>query len=273
MGRNEQSGTSTSKSRAHQAALAIGTFILAAALLGYGLTVSCSQKEEPVIEVDSLPEASAENVQDDLFYGTENWTFMSDDTMQRFQREFYSWLLESEGLENGAYVYLHAEEIACENGIWSAYARTPLNDAYYKVSFDPQSKEITYQEVMKPSFADKKQEAREEIALEVAEQDEQAQKDVRNAASNIPVDDVSALASRMPRSAAESLARIIEEYAATKSIQTSAALCSVYPDSFNVGSSVTSFEVLMYDVQKNGYLIAADYDASSDRFGLSLTPL
>lgn len=273
MKRSESKGSTSSKGRGHQAAIAIGTFVLAVALLSYGLATSCSVEEEPQIEPEVAPQQSEAQTHQDQFFGTENWTFMSEDTMQRFQEEFYAWLLESEGLEDGAYVYLHSEEIACEEGVWSAYARTPLDDAYYKVTFDPQSKEITYQEVLRPSFADKPVEAREEIAASVAEQDEQDEPNVRNAANNIPVDDVSALSTRMPRAAAESLSRIVGEYAATKGIQTSSALCSVYPESVSTSGGTTTLEVLIYDAQKNGYVIKADYDSASDRFGVSMTPL
>lgn len=273
MKRSEGKGSASSKGRGHQAAIAIGTFALAAALLSYGLVTSCSTEEEPQIEPETAPQQSEAQTHQSLFFGTENWTFMSDDTMQRFQEEFYAWLLESEGLEDGAYVYLHSEEIACVDGVWSAYARTPLDDAYYKVTFDPQSKEITYQEVLRPSFANKPAEAREEIAASVAEQDEQDQPNVRNASNNIPVDDVSALSALMPKAAAESLSRIVSEYAATKGIQTSSALCSVYPESVSTSSGTTTLEVLIYDAQKNGYVIKADYDSASDRFGMSMTQL
>lgn len=273
MKRSESKGSTSSKGKRHQAAIAIGTFALAAALLSYGLVTSCSTEEEPQIEPETTPQQSEAQTHQSLFFGTENWTFMSDDTMQRFQEEFYAWLLESEGLEDGAYVYLHSEEIACVDGVWSAYARTPLDDAYYKVTFDPQSKEISYQEVLRPSFADKPVEAREEMQGSVAEQDEQEQPNVRNAANNIPVDDVSALSARMPQAAAESLARIVGEYAATKGIQTSRALCSVYSESMSTSGDTTTLEVLVYDTQKNGYVIKADYDSASDRFGMSMTPL
>lgn len=273
MKQSESDGKAASKNRAHQIAIALGTFVLAAALLSYGLITSCSNEEEPHIEAEESLQQSEEPLYQDRFFGTENWAFMSDDTMASFQEEFYAWLLESEGVEDDAYVYLHSEEIACENGIWSAYARIPIYDAYYKVTFDPQSKAISYQEVLKPAFAEKVVEAREEMAASVAEQDEPEQADVRNAANNIPVDDVSALSVRMPHAAAESLARIVSEYAATKGVQTSDALCSVYPESISTSGGVTALEVLMYDMQKNGYLIKADYDAGTDRFGMSMTSL
>ena len=77
----------------------------------------------------------------------------------------------------------------------------------------------------------------------------------------------------MPKAAAESLSRIVSEYAAMKGIQTSSALCSVYPESVSTSSGTTTLEVLIYDAQKNGYVIKADYDSASDRFGMSMTQL
>lgn len=267
----------TSKERIKKGAAALGAVFLSAALLAYGVAASQIPEEEIELEEETLPALNDGDSYDDFFYGTENWGFMSPETMSRFQRQFYEWLTDSGAIEQGAYVYLHAEEITCEDGIWVAYARTPLNDIYYRISFDPQNKEISYEESPAPGFATTDSGARETLqgpeSTPVAAQDETGQEDSRNAAENISVDDVDALAALMPQQAADSLGRIVCEYAASKDIETSAPLCSVYPSSVSTSSTVTTMDVLVYDSQKNGYLIKADYDSSSNLFGMALSPL
>ena len=182
------------------------------------------------------------------------------------------------GLEDGAYVYLHSEGIVCDDGIWAAYARTPIDDAYYKVTFDAATKEMTFEEALEPDFAKRAESERTEIqgAEEeppVSLQDSDAPVDRRDATSNIPLDDTTALSSKLPARAAESLPEIIVEYAAGKGVETSPALCSIYPSSIQSSGHVIGFDILMYDPQKAAYIISADYDDESNRFGFAMKPL
>ena len=69
MKRSEGKGSASSKGRGHQAAIAIGTFALAAALLSYGLVTSCSTEEEPQIEPETAPQQSTDAPELVLRYG------------------------------------------------------------------------------------------------------------------------------------------------------------------------------------------------------------
>lgn len=256
--------------------IAIGSLVAAVAVLSYGMVASCSPAEDSDVRasIAETTEAHASGQYAKMYYGTANWPFMTDETLTRFEDSFYEWLLDG-GLSEGSYVYLHSEEVQCEDGVWSAYARTPVDDAYYKIRFDAQTKETSYEAVLAPEFASQSAAAREEAsaASEQQEQSEDASSDRRDASRNIAVDDTASLRALMPERAAETLPTIIREYAASKGLSTSPALCSVYPSSATTEGAVTRFQVLMYDDAKRGYLIDADYDAGSDRFGLSLQSL
>lgn len=276
--RRQDDETKGAGTKARTGAIAIGSIVVAVALFAYGFSVSCSS-EGVSAEEQRIEYADAEDVQDlsENFYGEENWSFMSEDSLRIFEESFYTWLLEN-GLEDGAYVYLHGEDIACDDGIWAAYARTPIDDAYYKVTFDASTKEMTFEEVLEPDFAKRAASERTEIegAAEqplVSPQDSDAPPDRRDASSNIPLDDAAALSSRLPARAAESLPQIIVEYAADKGVETSPALCSIYPASIQSAGHAVSFEILMYDTQKMGYVISADFDEESNRFGFAMKPL
>lgn len=263
--------------KARSIALVAGTLAIAAALFAYGFSVSCSQ-EDPVLQDDqtTYEDTSAGTDYSGSFYGEENWSFMSEESLLAFESSFYPWLLER-GLEDGAYVYLHSEDIACEDGVWQAYARTPVDDAYYKVTFDASTKELTFEKVMTPEFAKRAESERIEVQVEsgneVSRQDSEAPADRRDASQNIPIDDADAFASKLPAKAASALPGIIVEYAAGKGVETTPALCSIYPSSIKASGQAVSFEVLAYDPQKNAYVISADYDETADRFGLSIRAL
>ena len=137
---------------------------------------------------------------------------------------------------------------------------------------------MTFEEVLEPDFA--KQAASDLTEIEgaveqppVSPQDSGAPPDRRDASSNIPLDDAEALSSKLPARAAESLPQIIVEYAADKGVETSPALCSIYPASIQSAGHAVSFEILMYDTQKMGYVISADFDEESNRFGFAMKPL
>lgn len=278
--RADEAASADRRERIRKAALAAGTLALAGALFAYGISASCPPSDPEPAAIETGPtDAGAER--DSVarnFYGTENWTFMSGDSMRAFQESFYAWLLEG-GLEDGAYVYLHGEDVACEGGIWTAYARTPVNDAYYKVAFDAETKGCTFEEVLKPEFAEKAESERTVVdatatdAPQVAGQDSTAPPDRRDASANIALDDPTALGSLLPSHAAEALPGIIAEYCAGKGVDTSPGLCSVYPASIDSTGGAVRFDVLVYDSQKRAYVVSADYDAASDRFGLSLKAL
>ncbi len=256
--------------------IAVGSLVAVVAVLSYGMMASCAPDEASDARATTTAAAPAEAADDhsEMFYGTANWPFMTDESMTRFQSSFYEWLLDG-GLAEGSYVYLHSEGVECDDGVWTAYARTPVDDAYYKVRFNAQTKETAYESVLAPEFAQQQSDTREEAAVPSEQQDrpEDATSDRRDASHNIAVDDTSSLRTLMPERAAETLPTIIREYAASKGLSTSPALCSVYPSSVTTEGAVTRFQVLMYDDAKRGYLIDADYDAGSDRFGLSLQSL
>lgn len=258
-----------------RSAIAIGSLIAVVAVLAYGMVASCStdmpdDANEMIITSD---DAKGDDAIDLPFYGASNWAFMTDETLSRFERSFYGWLLDG-GLPSGSYVYLHSEDIECVDGIWRAYARTPIDDTYYLVRFDAQTKETSYEAVNEPEFARQQQSVREEAQAPSEQEPElETPSDRRDASRNVSLDDANGLRACMPERAAETLPGIICEYAASKGLSTSPALCSVYPESITAEGAVTCFSVLMYDEQKRGYIIEADYDAGSDRFGLSLRSL
>lgn len=259
-----------------RSAMAIGSLVAVVAVLSYGMVASCAPTADSDVRaaVTAAGPTEAAGAHSKMFYGTANWPFMTDESLARFEDSFYEWLLEG-GLAEGSYVYLHSEDVDCQDGVWTAYARTPVDDAYYKIRFDAQTKETTYEAVLAPEFARRAADAREEASAqaEQQEQTEEAPSDRRDASRNIAVDDTASLRALMPERAAETLPSIIREYAASKGLSTSAALCSVYPTSAATEGAVTRFQVLMYDDSKRGYLIDADYDVRSDRFGLSLQSL
>lgn len=263
--------------RAKSVALISGTLAVAVALFAYGFAVSCSVDDTGNQDFDAAyGEDSRESVDYSAnFYGEDNWSFMSKESLASFEVAFYPWLLRN-GLEDGAYVYLHSEDISCEDGIWSAYARTPVDDAYYKVGFDAATKEMSFEEVVRPAFAESVESERTEIQgtggedPSVSPQDSDTPSDRRDVSSNIPLDDASALSSRLPTRAAESLPRIIVEYSSGKGIETAPALCSIYPESIARNGQDASFEILVYDPQKIAYIVTADYDGTQDRFGFSI---
>ncbi|WP_276666819.1 hypothetical protein [Senegalimassilia anaerobia] len=274
----QDAGMKEKSAKARAGAIVIGSIIMAVALIAYAFSVSCSGEGNPAQE-QQIEYADIADVQDfsENFYGEENWAFMSEESLTVFEETFYPWLLER-GLEDGVYVYLHSEDIVCDDGIWAAYARTPIDDAYYKVTFDAATKEMTFEEVLEPDFAKRAESERTEIegAVEhppVSPQDSDAPTDRRDASSNIPLDDAAALSSKLPARAAESLPQIIVEYAAGKGVETSPALCSIYPASIQSTGNAVSFEMLMYDTQKMGYVISADFDEESNRFGFAMKPL
>lgn len=272
-------GRAFGNGKAKRGALVVGSVVLAASVIGYGFAVSCSgQPESQAYEATQAATEDGEgeeNPVEDHFFGEENWAFMSEESLASFEREFYAWLIEG-GMEDGSYVYLHAEDISCTDGIWTAYARTPQTNTFYKVAFDATAKEISFEEVPEPEFAKKAQTERETIDAvregDVAERDEAAPADRRDASENVALDDPR-LAELLPKAAAESLPAIISEYAAGKGIATSPTLCSVYPRSVSTSGDTTSFEMLVYDAQKAAFMVEADYSASNDSFGFSLSHL
>lgn len=253
--------------------------MLVASVIGYGFAVSCSGKPEGDAYEASRSAAEDIDGNDDSvrghFFGEENWGFMSDETRASFEREFYAWLVEG-GLEEGSYVYLHAEDINCTDGVWTAYARTPQTNTYYKIAFDASAKEISYEEIPEPDFAKRVQTEREVLDAPsegaVAGRDEGTPSDRRDASANIALDDPR-LSELLPKAAYDSLPSIISEYAAGKGIATSAALCSVYPNSVSTSGDTTSFEMLVYDTRKAAFMVDADYSAANDSFGFSLSQL
>lgn len=260
-------------------ALVAGSVVLAASVIGYGFAVSCSgQPESQDYEATQAATEDGDgegNHAKDYFFGEENWAFMSDETLNSFEGEFYEWLIEG-GMEDGSYVYLHAEDINCTDGVWTAYARTPQTNTFYKVAFDASAKEISFEEVPEPDFAKKAQTEREVMdgssEDNVAGRDEAAPSDRRDASANVALDDPK-IAELLPKAAAESLPAIISEYAAGKGIATSPMLCSVYPQSVLTSGNTTSFEILVYDTQKAAFIVDADYSADNDSFGFSLSQL
>lgn len=275
----DPAGRTSGNEKIKRGALVAGSVVLAASVIGYGFAVSCSGQPESrayeATQAATEDDESEGNPVEDHFFGEENWAFMSEESLASFEREFYAWLIEG-GMEDGGYVYLHAEDISCTDGIWTAYARTPQTNTFYKVAFDATAKEVSFEEIPEPDFAKKAQTERETIDAaregDVAERDEAAPSDRRDASENVALDDPR-LAELLPKAAAESLPSIISEYAAGKGIATSPTLCSVYPRSVSTSGDTTSFEMLVYDTQKAAFMVEADYSASNDSFGFSLSHL
>lgn len=271
-------GKPMSKGKAKRGAVAVGTILLAGSVLAYGATASCSSdapSEDAGQEAFEEASKASPRTHGEHYYGEENWSFMSDETLATFEDAFYTWLLEG-GHENGSFVYLHSEDISCTDGIWSAYARTPQDNAYFKVTFDAASKELSFEEVSEPDFAKRAHAEREEATApdeEVASQDMQGTSDRRDASRNVALDDASGLARLLPAKAASSLPDIAIRYARDKGIATAPALCSVYPSSVHASGDTTTFELLVYDEQKSAYLVRADYSGEKDAFGFALEQL
>ena len=272
-------GQASGNEKVKRGALVAGSVALAASVIGYGFAVSCSaQPESQAHEAAQMASEDAADEEDAVcehFYGEDNWAFMSEETLVSFEREFYAWLIEG-GMEDGGYVYLHAEDIGCADGVWTAYARTPQTNTFYKVSFDATAKEVSFEEIPEPDFAKKTQTEREVLDAArddaVAGRDETASSDRRDASQNVALDDPR-LSGLLPKAAAESLPAIISKYAAGKGIATSPTLCSVYPQSVSTSGDTTSFEMLVYDTQKAAFIVDADYSADNDSFGFSLSRL
>lgn len=255
-------------------AAAVAALAAAAALFAYGASASCSSDApQPPSEMPAGAGRAEDSASSDKFFGTQNWGFMGEDSMAAFQSGFYAWLLEG-GLEDGAYVYLHGEDVSCEDGVWTAYARTPVDDAYYRVRFDASTKDVSYEECAKPAFAQRAESERVEMEAPAAEAgDADAPPDKRDSSANIALDDAAALKARLGERAGGALPSVIAEYASGKGIETAPALCSVYPASIARDGGILRFDVLIYDAQKNGYAVSADYDEAADRFGFALGAL